>query len=192
MTLTRRTLTRGIAWSVPALAATTAAPAFAVSVDPSNVKLSRYTNYTAPASGCANSGYKVVLDGTSQGSSGVTITNANSIAATVTGLYTVFLSTKKDLTFTANSGYTKWSNPVATGVTQVINGTTHYQYRSNYSDSVTIAANSTAYVLYSFTSSCTTGTTGMTGGQAFGTVNGTAIQSPASTVYGSCTINNCQ
>lgn len=191
MTVTRRNFARNAAWAVPAVSVAASAPAMAASPLPGNVALSRFSNYTAPPSGCANNGYELVIDGTAQGSSGVTIKNSNTGPATVTGLYSVFLVSKNTMTFTANSGYTKWSTPTATGVTQSINGVTYYQYRSNYSDAVTVPANGTSYVQYAFTSSCTTGTTGITGGQAFGTVSGVPIQSAASTVRGSCTANNC-
>lgn len=187
----RRTITRGAAWSVPAVMTAAAAPASAVS--PTGVELTRYTQYYAQTSGCAN-GYKLHWDGTQPGVNGVTIKNSRSTPVTVSNLSIVFLVSVNNLALKADSGYTGWSSPTATGATQTINGIRYYQYRSAYTGTTTVPAKGTSYVQYSFTGSiCRTGTTYITGGQAFATIDaGTAIQSLASTVQTTCTTGDCR
>lgn len=190
MTTTRRTFTRGAAWSVPVVATAAAAPAMAQS--PTGVELTRFTQYYAQTSGCT-SGYKLHWDGTQAGVNGVTIKNTRTTAVTVSNLSIVFLVSVNNLALTADTNYKLWSNPTATGASSVINGVTYYQYRSNYTGTVSVAAKSTSYVAYSFTGSlCRTGTTYITGGQAFATVDTVAaIQSPASTIQTTCTTGDC-
>lgn len=148
-TVSRRRVARGIAWSVPAIAMATAAPAMAASPPPrvsvGGTASWNTSSYHPTSNTCGTGQFALVLDG--RGFLGTSYrewdglwfpdTRATDQICNVT---LTFWFSRAGLTWTALTGVTNWSTPTATGATTTYNGTTYYEYRAVYRSGACFAA----------------------------------------------------
>lgn len=120
--VSRRTVTKAMAWGLPAVALAAPIPAYAISV-PKNALggvfyVTRLENNKVTWDGRASNGGQLYVSGTVH-------------QQTITSMALRFGSTKQVTGWTKSGGGNCWSLPVADG-TMVYNGDTYYMYLSNF------------------------------------------------------------
>lgn len=146
----RRTLVKGAAWSVPALATVAAAPAVAASLP---IAFRHVTTWRIAqrAAWCTDSGGLEI--NTTEGG-GVTFTNTRA-GTTITGVTATFWFARGDLVWSAASGNSGcWTAPAATGASKTEGGRTYYAYLSTYSCAVSAIEGTTTLLPYRWQTQC--------------------------------------
>lgn len=146
--LTRRRVAKNIAWTVPAIALATAAPAMAASPLPRlSIGGTASWNSTTyrPTTNACSSGSALVVDGRGllgtsyQAWDGVWFPDTRATDQICNVTVSMWVS-RNNLTWTPLTGVTDWSTPTATGRTTTFNSVTYYEYRATYRTGTCFAA----------------------------------------------------
>lgn len=149
-TVGRRTLVKGMAWSTPVIAVSTAAPAMAVSPEV-RLTMGATTGWNKPSyfywDRCSSTSAPVVWDGRAPNSngrygdpysswSGVFFPDATSNTR-VTALTVSVWMPRIDMTLAVMTDM-NWTAPTRTGATATYNGARYYEYRATYTGTTPI------------------------------------------------------
>lgn len=158
--LSRRTLTRGAAWSLPALTVAGAAPAVAASsTTPPALGVAGRVTYNAAWNTENPDGtrsYKVfsTLPGTTTPGAGYRVTNTTT-STTITNYSVTYYLPASNLTFSqgpsSNAGWSLLSRDTSKA-TKSYNGYTYYAYTSTYTSAITAVNGTTTLPIFEFQS----------------------------------------
>lgn len=151
--ISRRSVARGAAWGIPAIAVAASAPAVAASGP--TVRNAGYVTGVWGQGSC--SGTVVTVNGTASANTanpGYIVQNTTK-STKISGITLTFFFPISGLTFTALPGSDSgWPTLASNGATQVNNGVTYYGYSSTYSPTDVTATSPNTTLYYGWRSNC--------------------------------------